>query len=249
MTIGVSRAPYAAFKTAGDRVGGEILDFRLAQKTDMDSKRPMYFEQNAEGKGTKSFRPYGLEGRPNDPITHWEITVETGIEDEDGDTERRIIIGPRRGVRGTALEGKRGLDAITKALKQAKAHRVGLEIGGKLFMTFLGKVRVGTGPETGTWSAEYEPPVGGVGSGTPVDETPWLVGGGRYDKQTELAKWEASRNAGTAAAAASRAAATPTATGADDDPWATSAAARSTATQGVRDTTVTGSPYDDEPPF
>lgn len=240
MSIGVSRAPYAPFKNAGDRCGGEIVDFRVAQKTDMQSKRPMYFEQNAEGKGQKSFRPYAADGRPNDPITHWEVTVDTGVEDEDGDTERRIIIDPRRGTRGTALEGKRGLDAISKALKQAKAHRVGLEIGGKLFVTFHGKVRVGSDPETGTWSAEYEPPAGGPGSGKPVDEMPWLVGGGRYDKAAELAKWEASQGPALAAsvAAAQRA--------------ATSPQAAATATQGIRDTTVaqpaTSAPVDEEPP-
>lgn len=200
MSIGVSRAPYAPFKNAGDKCGGEIVDFRVVQKTDIQTKQPMYFERNDEGKASKSFRPFAPDGRPNDPITHWEITVETGVEDEDGDTERRIIVDPRRGMRGTATEGKRGLDAVSKALKQAKAHRVGLEIGGELTVTFLGKVRVGTDPETGTWSAEYEPPVGGPGSGKAVDETPWLVGGARYDKAAELAKWEASKAAGTAPA-------------------------------------------------
>ena len=243
--IGASRAPYAAFKTPGEKVGGEIVDFRVVQKTDMDSKRPMYFEQDDEGKGRKSFRSYAPDGRPNDPITHWEITVETGIEDEDGETERRLIIDPRRGAKGTLLEGKRGLDAITKALKQAKAHRVGLEIGGKLWMTFHGKVRLGTGPETGTWSAEYEPPAGGAGAGKELNEMPWLVGGERYDKKAELAKWEASKNAGMAGAMAAQGFTPPAAPSREASPEA-----RATATLGIRDTTVTSSRFNnDEPPF
>jgi hypothetical protein len=202
MPIGVSSAPYAKFTKPGERHGGEIVDFRVVQTVDFDSKRPLYLEQTDDG-WKKSFAAFSAEdGRPNDPIVQWEITVDTGVEDENGDTERRIFVDPRKGRRNTLLEGKRGGDAVAIALKKAKAHRVGLEIGGTYYQISGEKVRDGSGPATNTWSAEYTPPAGGVGTGRPVDETPWLVGGARYDKQAELAKWEAARNASTAAAQA-----------------------------------------------
>lgn len=201
MPIGVSSAPYAKFTKPGERHGGEIVDVRVVQVVDFDSKRPQYLEQRDDGTWTKSFSAFGEDGRPNDPICQWEITVETGVEDENGDTERRIFVDPRKGRRNTLLEGKRGGDAVAIALKKAKAHRVGLEIGGTFFLISGEKVRDGSGPATNTWTAEYEPPAGGVGSGKPVDETPWLVGGGRYDKQDELSKWESAKAAGAAGAA------------------------------------------------
>lgn len=190
MPIGVSSAPYAKFTKPGDKHGGRIVDFRVVQTTDFDSRRPQYLEELIDGGWSKTFAPFRSDGRPNDPICQWEVTVDTGVEDADGDTEKRIFIDPRKGKKGTALEGKRGGDAVAIALKKAKAHRVGLEIGGSFWLISGPKVKDGTGPMTNTWSAEYEPPEGGPGSGTPVDEQPWLVGGARYDKSAELMKWE-----------------------------------------------------------
>lgn len=208
--IGTSAAPYAKFENTGDRFGGEIVDFRVVQNSDQKVRRPLYLQEPAyTGKWEKTFSAFAPDGRPNDPICQWEITVDTGVEDSDGDTERRIFIDPRKGRRGTTVEGKKGGDAIAIALKKAKAHRVGLEIGGQLFVTFDGKIQDGD-TKVNTWSAEYEPPADGPGTGTPVNEMPWLVGGARYDKVAELAKWEAARAAGAAGAAAVQAA-TPTA--------------------------------------
>lgn len=198
MPIGVSSAPYAKFTQPGERHGGEIVGFRVVQNSDVKTRMPLYLQQSADGNWSKVFTAYGPDGRPNDPITQWEITVDTGVEDENGDTERRIFIDPRKGRRGSTTAGKKGGDAVAVALKKAKAHRVGLEIGGTFYLIFDGKVDDGEN-RVNTWSAEYTPPAGGPGTGGAVDEMPWLVGGGRYDKQAELAKWEAARNAGTAA--------------------------------------------------
>jgi hypothetical protein len=183
MAIGVSRAAHVKFEKPGQRAGGEIVDFRVVQKTDFDTNRPLYFQDGEDGgDGEKTFRPFSPDGKANRPICQWEVTVDTGEADETGDTERRIFIDPRRGKRGTALEGKRGLDAIEAALKKVRAHRVGLEIGGLLFMTYQGTEREAPKkPETTTWTAEYVPPAGGPGTGKPVDEVPWLVGGARFD--------------------------------------------------------------------
>lgn len=193
MAIGTSAAPYMKFENQGDRCGGEIVDFRVVQNSDQKTRVPLYLQDvSYTGKWEKVFQPFAPNGRPNDPICQWEITVDTGVEDANGDTERRIFVDSRKGRRGTTVEGKKGGDAIATALKNAKAHRVGLEIGGRLFVTFDGKVKDGDA-NVNTWSAEYEPPPGGPGSGKPVDEMPWLVGGGRYDKAAELARWEAAR--------------------------------------------------------
>lgn len=194
MPIGASSAPYAKFTQPGDRHGGEIVDFRVVQTMDYDDGRPQYLQRGADGKWSVVFDAYAPDGRPNDPVCQWEITVETGVEDENGDTERRIFVDPRKGRRNTLLEGKRGGDAVAIALKKAKAHRVGLEIGGRFHLIAGPKVRDGSGPATKTWTAEYEPPPGGPGTGKPVDEMPWLIGGGRYDKSAEMAKWEATKN-------------------------------------------------------
>jgi hypothetical protein len=243
MPIGVSSAPYAKFTKPGDRVGGEIVDFRVVQTVDFDSKRPQYLQQNEDG-WSKVFTAFDPDGKPNDPITQWEVTVDTGIEDENGDTERRIFIDPRKGRRNTLLEGKRGGDAVAIALKKAKAHRVGLEIGATFYLISGDKVRDGSGPATNTWTAEYEPPAGGPGTGKPVDEMPWLVGGERYDKQAALAKWEAAKGDAWATAPAQY----QPRTTADTSP-----AAQASATAGIRDTTVTqpaaSSFDDDEIPF
>jgi hypothetical protein len=190
MPIGVSSAPYAKFAKPGDRRGGEIVDFRIVQTVDFDSKRPQYLEVSDDGDWAKTFNSRREDGKPNDPIVQWEITVDTGVEDENGDSELRIFVDPRKGKRNTLLEGKRGGDAVAIALKKAKAHRVGLEIGGRFFLISGEKVRDGSGPATNTWMALYDPPAGGPGSGKPLDEVPWLVGGGRYDKRAELDKWE-----------------------------------------------------------
>lgn len=218
MPIGVSSAPYAKFGQPGVRHGGEIVDFRVVQTTDQETRRPLYLQGEGDGKWIKSYSPFGSDGRPNDPICQWEITVDTGIEDEHGDTELRIFVDPRKGRKNTLLEGRRGGDAVALALKKAKAHRVGLEIGGTFHLISGEKVREGTGPLTNTWTAEYEPPAGGPGTGKPVDEIPWLVGGGRYDKQAEIAKWEAAPSAAGAAPSPPTTANAPSAATFDDEP-------------------------------
>lgn len=243
MPIGVSSAPYAKFAKSGDRHGGEIVDFRVVQTTDFDTRRPQYLQEEIEGGWSKTFAAYRSDGRPNDPICQWEITVDTGVEDEHGDTERRIFIDPRKGRKNTKLEGLRGGDAVAIALKKAKAHRVGLEIGGTFYLIAGEKVRDGSGPATNTWTAEYEPPAGGVGTGRPVDEQPWLVGGGRYDKAAELAKWEA-RVELPALAASVNAAQEKAAAQTGDDPWAVSKDRLQRAHQIPRQAVT-----DEEPPF
>lgn len=236
MPIGVSSAPYAKFVNPGDRHGGEIVDFRVVQNSDPKLRVPLYLQQSADGKWAKVFTAYGPDGKPNDPIVQWEITVDTGVEDENGDSELRIFVDPRKGRRGSTTEGKKGGDAVAIALKKVKAHRTGLEIGGTFFLIFQGKINDGDN-KVNTWSAEYTAPEGGVGTGKAVDEMPWLVGGGRYDKAAELNKWETGQVPALATSIARAQQSTPA---------TASPRAAATAGLGIRDTTVT---QDDEPPF
>jgi hypothetical protein len=185
MPIGVSQAPYQPL-IEGKRIGGTIVDFKVQQGTDHSTKRPQYLERNGDGSVSRTFNAYNDDGRSNDPICDWVFTVDTGEADENGDTERRVYLDPRKGQKGTDVEGKRGRDAVEAALKRARAHRVGIEIGGKIWITRGPKVAPRRGDaECVTYTAEYEPPPGGPGTGTPVDDQPWLVGGARYTPHTE----------------------------------------------------------------
>jgi hypothetical protein len=247
MPIGVSSAPYAKFVKPGDRHGGQIVECRVVQTIDFDTKRPQYLQQNADGSWARVFVANGPDGKPNDPICQWEITVDTGVEDENGDTERRIFVDPRKGRKHTLLEGKRGGDAVATALKKAKAHRVGLEIGGTFYLISGEKVRDGSGPATNTWTAEYEPPAGGVGTGKAVDEVPWLTDGTRYDKAAALEKWE--RSGGVAAPAAAPSQPTDDGGLAERQAEARSRISRAQASSpAARSLGMTPLP-DDEPPF
>lgn len=185
MPIGSTLAPYLPL-VEGKTVTGEIVDFRIQQKSDYDTNRPLYFERNAEGRVSKGFAPFGPDGTPNEPICDWVFTLDVGEEDENGETERRVYLDPRKGQKGTAVEGKRGRDAVETALKRAKAHRVGLEIGGRISITRGPKVQPKKGDAACvTYEASYEPPAGGPGAGRPVDEVPYLVGGGRYTGEAQ----------------------------------------------------------------
>jgi hypothetical protein len=62
MPIGTSLAPYLPL-VEGKEVGGEIVDFRVQQKSDYDTNRPLYFASKADG-GGKTFEPYGSDGTP-----------------------------------------------------------------------------------------------------------------------------------------------------------------------------------------
>jgi hypothetical protein len=187
MPIGVMQATYQKLEE-GVPIKGQIVDFRVEQTANWDTKRPKYFKGRDEVGDAIVYDPWMPDGTMREPVCQWVITLDIGIEDEHGDTERRIFIDPRVGKKGTAVEGKRGKDAIGLALKRAKAHRVGLEIGGTLSITYTGQVRPGKGEAAcNTYTAEYEPPAGGPGTGEALDEVPWMIGGGRFNPHERLA--------------------------------------------------------------
>jgi hypothetical protein len=182
MPIGSTLPPYAPL-VEGKEIGGTILEFRVQQKSDYDTNRPLYFVRTPSGSVTKGFEPFDEDGKPNEPICDWVFTLDVGVPDENGETERRVFIDPRKGQRGTAVEGKRGRDAIEIALKKAGAHRVGLEIGGQIWFTRGPKVAPKKGDAACvTYTARYAPPPDvEPGSGTPVDEVPFMIGGSRFN--------------------------------------------------------------------
>lgn len=157
------KAPTAKFQHIGQTIGGEIVNARRLQTSQYKTNRPEYWEN-----GTITFAPYDAKGEANDPKAQLEVTVETGVPDENGETERRLFI-----------KNKRQMGALTAALKEARA-RQGLLIGGSLWMTWTGK-EAGQGSEdANTWSIRYEAPA--PGTGQEVDETIHMIGGGTWRK-------------------------------------------------------------------
>ena len=76
MPIGVSSAPYAKFTKAGDKHGGEIVDFRVVQTVDFDSKRPQYLQQDPDdGSWSRVFSAHAPDGKP----TRIEVTFDRDI--------------------------------------------------------------------------------------------------------------------------------------------------------------------------
>lgn len=161
-----SYAPSAKFAQVGDTVGGRIIDARMVQTSEYKrggGGRPEYWENNA-----KAYTAIGADGTPNEPKAQLELTLETGVPDEQGETERRIFI-----------KNKRQWSALKAAVKEARDRR-GLLIGGYIEKTWTG-TEAGEGSEDAkTWRIVYTPPAEG---GTEIDDkTIYLVGGGTYVK-------------------------------------------------------------------
>lgn len=160
-------APAAKFTRTGDTVGGKIIDARMVQTSEYKKGgggRPKYWdEDNRE----VSFSPTGADGKPLPPLAQLELTVETGVPDETGETERRIFFGK-----------KRLREALKAGVKRAHDRR-GLLIGGIIQVTLTG-TEPGEGTQDAqTWSVDYIPPADGEGSEFDSD-TVHLVGGGTW---------------------------------------------------------------------
>src|ERR1044072_4652710 len=246
MALGISLPAYHALNP-GDTVIGEIVDFRIQQKSNYDTKRPMYLEVGEAGRTSRTFAPYAADGTANKPNTEWVFTLDIGVEDETGDTERRVFLDPRHGKRGTAVEGKRGADAVGIALKKAKAHRVGLEIGATITITRGENVRPAKGEAAcRTYTVEYVPPAGGPGSGKLVDETIYLVGGDVFEDRPAVVKESGDERGDGRSSSGATTWARGAGAGAMITYEGVGVAAERSALKGIRDTQVTN---DDTPPF
>lgn len=156
-----TRAPSAKFATVGDGIDGDIVGVRRTQQTEFKTNIPLYWESKT--KSTNRTNP--ANGQPNDPMLQTEITLDTGVPDENGATERRLFV-----------RGKRMTDALKHAVQQGGGGRDGLLIGGKLACTFYGtEASAGGGSDAKLYRFSYNPPA--AGEGRRPDNTPVLYDG------------------------------------------------------------------------
>lgn len=133
MALFTGRTPSAKFNKIGDSVEGSIVEVEKRQRYQFSrdgSGGPMFWHNR---RPTENAR-YADDGSPNDPVLDLVLTLETGVADENGDTERRVF-----------LKNKRMNTALEKAVLTAGAKREGLLIGGRLQVTFSAE-ETGDGP-------------------------------------------------------------------------------------------------------
>lgn len=170
-----TRAPSAKFTKIGDAVAGEIVDARKTQHTEYKTNIPLYWERNGATSTIVKHAVNPLTGLPNDPKWQYEITLDTGTPDENGNTERRIF------VRGQRME-----KALKAAIAGGGAGRDGLLIGGWLSCAWTGtEPSQGGGNPANLYTFQYRPPA--AGEGRKPDPTPVLAGGGSWSEPVTVA--------------------------------------------------------------
>lgn len=102
--LGETGAPACKFETAGDTFKGRVLAAVKRQQTDYSTGTPKAWDNG-------------------DPMWEIVVTVDTGVDDGNGETNRRLFI------RGAMLK------AVREALKDANAK---LEVGGELTVRYTG---------------------------------------------------------------------------------------------------------------
>ncbi|MET0466907.1 MAG: hypothetical protein ABW007_27345 [Chitinophagaceae bacterium] len=132
------------FDEIGDTVTGVIADMKKTQQTDMDSGKPLFWDNG-------------------DPKMMLRIVLETDLRDDDDDEGMRSVY--LRGGNFTAAKGKgtSSLVAVKDAVRRSGSEK-GIEIGGKLTMQYSGE---GTKSNRGfsapkLYTAAYESPSYGV---------------------------------------------------------------------------------------
>ena len=97
-----SGAPACKFESPGDTHKGKVVSAQKRQQTDYGTGTPKFYDNG-------------------DPMWEIVITIDTGVEDSNGETEKRLF------ARGAMLK------AIREALKDAGAK---LEVGGELVVRY-----------------------------------------------------------------------------------------------------------------
>lgn len=119
------KAPTAKFNRIGDRCGGVIVDIGESHRTEYlrggAAGEPMYWSSGRPVAGA-AIDP--ASGAANRPVMDAVVTVETGVADEYGETERRIFV-----------KGKADLAAVKDACVAAGVRDI--EIGGRLTKTWV----------------------------------------------------------------------------------------------------------------
>lgn len=221
MGLFTTAAPAAKFVKVGDSVEGEIVEIYRAQRYEFVRNgigQPLYWSNR---KPTPGARIDPATGKKNDPVLQYVITVETGIADEDGNTERRIF-----------AKNKRMEDGLKKAVIAAKA-REGLLLGGRLSCTYTGDDEKSDAPQLPKmYEFVYTAPAAGEGR-DPGNEV--RLADRDEEDQVDLHQFMAAQApATTSAPVAYR---EPVLTG------VTSSVGSTTSALGIKDTST------DEPPF
>lgn len=135
-----SNAKAFPFETVGDTVTGVIIEMKKTQQTDMESGKPLYWDNG-------------------DPKMMLRITLQTELRDDDEDEGVRSVY--LRGGNYTAAKGKgtSSLVAVKDAVRRSGASE-GIQNGGKLTLQYSGE---GTKSNRGysapkLYTAHYEAP-------------------------------------------------------------------------------------------
>lgn len=118
--------PTAKFNQLGDKVVGTIVRFEKQQRTEFvpnqkGAGRPMFWHND---KPTAGMAVDPQSGEPNRPVMDQVIVLDTGIEDEYGETQRRLFV-----------KSKQMLGDIKTACKAAGVRDV--DEGGRLTCTWV----------------------------------------------------------------------------------------------------------------
>ena len=128
-------APAAKFVRVGDSVEGEIVEVIQEQRRKFVRGQLGDPEYWFNRKPVINMPVDPATGKKNPPVLQYVITIDTGVPDEDGNTERRIFV-----------KNKRMEDGLKKAVREAKV-REGLLLGGGLSCTFTGYDETSEAPQ------------------------------------------------------------------------------------------------------
>lgn len=222
-----TRAPSAKFTRIGEQVSGRITGVRRTQHCEYKTNIPLYWEKVGNGAAVVKHSVNPLTGLPNDPKLQYEITLETGQQDENGSTERRLFV-----------RGKRMEEALRAAVQGSDGARDGLLIGGDLTCAWTGtEPSQGGGSDAKLYRFTYKPPA--AGEGRKPDLTPVLAGNHAAAHEPQPTPAYALRQTAPAVNPPH----TTAATGRLVTPYA------ATTTHAAPATVDTTPPWDDTPPF
>lgn len=107
------------FDNVGDTVSGVIIDMKKTQQTDMDTGKPVFWDNG-------------------DPKMMLRIVLQTDLHDEDDDEGVRSVY--LRGGNYTAAKGKgtSSLVAVKDAVRRSGSDS-GIQVGGKLTLQYSGE--------------------------------------------------------------------------------------------------------------
>jgi hypothetical protein len=143
-------APTAKFLQVGDSCVGRIVDIRQTQRTEFlrggDIGEPMFW---SGGRPIAGAATDPRTGQPNQPVMDHVVTLDCGVEDEEGFTEKRIFV-----------KGKAELASIKAACVAAGVRDV--EVGGILKKTWVSGGRPGGADVDNprVYEYRYKPPTG-----------------------------------------------------------------------------------------